>query len=164
MASKQGSGITMSHLRAFAVLAISAVALTSPLHAQTARHYDCSKAGNANKAVCKGAAPAAQGAVATRTTIARHYDCTKAGNANKAVCKGSAATTTAASVTPAPAPAAPVRTTATHTVITSYVTHSATTNASGPNGAAAQCKDGTYSHSQHRSGTCAGHKGVQTWY
>ena len=33
-----------------------------------------------------------------------------------------------------------------------------------PAGAAtARCKDGTLSHSQHRSGTCAGHKGVAAW-
>lgn len=27
----------------------------------------------------------------------------------------------------------------------------------------AKCKDGTMSHSQHRSGTCAGHGGVASW-
>jgi Protein of unknown function (DUF3761) len=32
-----------------------------------------------------------------------------------------------------------------------------------PSGASARCKDGTYSSSQHRSGTCSGHKGVQEW-
>lgn len=32
-----------------------------------------------------------------------------------------------------------------------------------PSGATAQCKDGTYSYSQHRSGTCSGHGGVRTW-
>jgi uncharacterized protein DUF3761 len=30
-------------------------------------------------------------------------------------------------------------------------------------GASAQCRDGTYSHSQHRSGTCADHGGVSRW-
>uniref|UniRef100_UPI0032AF4A90 DUF3761 domain-containing protein n=1 Tax=Sphingomonas sp. AR_OL41 TaxID=3042729 RepID=UPI0032AF4A90 len=38
------------------------------------------------------------------------------------------------------------------------------TNPRGPDGATAQCKDGTYSKSTHRAGTCAGHKGVATWY
>lgn len=34
---------------------------------------------------------------------------------------------------------------------------------SAPPGATAQCKDGTYSHSQHHSGTCSGHGGVAQW-
>ena len=34
---------------------------------------------------------------------------------------------------------------------------------SSPSGATAKCKDGTYSYSQHRSGTCAGHHGVAQW-
>ncbi len=33
-----------------------------------------------------------------------------------------------------------------------------------PAGASAQCDDGTYSFSQHRSGTCSHHGGVSTWY
>lgn len=33
-----------------------------------------------------------------------------------------------------------------------------------PAGASAKCKDGTYSFSQHRQGTCSGHGGVATWY
>ena len=32
-----------------------------------------------------------------------------------------------------------------------------------PAGATAECKDGTYSFSQHRSGTCSGHHGVSEW-
>jgi len=33
-----------------------------------------------------------------------------------------------------------------------------------PANATAQCGDGTYSFSQHRSGTCSHHGGVATWY
>ncbi len=32
-----------------------------------------------------------------------------------------------------------------------------------PKGATAQCRDGTYSYSKHRSGTCSHHGGVKTW-
>jgi hypothetical protein len=32
-----------------------------------------------------------------------------------------------------------------------------------PRGATARCKDGTYSFSQSRRGTCSGHKGVSSW-
>lgn len=34
---------------------------------------------------------------------------------------------------------------------------------SNPAGATAQCNDGTYSYSQHRSGTCSHHGGVAQW-
>lgn len=34
---------------------------------------------------------------------------------------------------------------------------------SPPVGATARCKDGTYSFSQHRQGTCSGHGGVAAW-
>jgi hypothetical protein len=32
-----------------------------------------------------------------------------------------------------------------------------------PPGATAQCRDGEYSFSQHRRGTCSGHGGVDHW-
>ena len=32
-----------------------------------------------------------------------------------------------------------------------------------PTGATARCRDGTYSYSQHASGTCSHHGGVATW-
>jgi hypothetical protein len=32
-----------------------------------------------------------------------------------------------------------------------------------PPGATAQCRDGDFSYSQHRSGTCSGHGGVSVW-
>lgn len=32
-----------------------------------------------------------------------------------------------------------------------------------PTGASARCRDGTFSFSQHRSGTCSHHGGVDTW-
>ena len=79
----------------------------------SARNYDCSKAGNANKTACKTtAAPAPKAAKASSTakvtkttTTERNYDCSKAGNKNKATCKTAAA--------PASAPAASKTQTAT---------------------------------------------------
>lgn len=87
--------------------ASTAVAADTP----AARNYDCSKAGNANKAACKGvaaapakpaAAPMAAKPAAKPTTAAaaRNYDCSKPGNANKAACK------TAAAPAPKPTPMA----------------------------------------------------------
>ena len=35
---------------------------------------------------------------------------------------------------------------------------------SRPAGATAKCRDGTYSYSLHRSGTCSHHGGVAVWY
>ena len=170
----------MHFVRLTPALVGAALLLTGSAHAQavattkTTRTYDCTKAGNANKTACKtatakpAAAPAA--ATVTRTTTARNYDCSKAGNANKAVCKNAVKPAVAAAAPAAPAPVAPVaatvtRTTAVHTQQTSRTTTTgAAVHAAGPNGATAQCKDGTYSKSTHRAGTCAGHKGVQTWY
>ena len=34
---------------------------------------------------------------------------------------------------------------------------------SAPSGTTARCRDGTYSFSKHRSGTCSHHGGVATW-
>ena len=139
------------------------VAMALPATGASARNYDCSKAGNANKAVCKGAAtpkPAAAPAAArpaASATSTRNYDCTKAGNANKTVCKG-AAKPVAAAPAPRAAPtqraAAPVAT----------ASHGQATHPGGPQGSTARCNDNTYSHSQTRSGTCSRHGGVAQWY
>ena len=45
------------------------------------------------------------------------------------------------------------------------VIHSPTRSRSGgvPSGASAQCRDGTYSFSTHRRGTCSHHGGVAAW-
>jgi hypothetical protein len=38
-----------------------------------------------------------------------------------------------------------------------------TSNGAAPAGATAQCRDGSYSFSQHHSGTCSSHGGVSSW-
>lgn len=164
------------------------VLATSSASAQTAaRNYDCSKAGNANKTVCKNAAAAAAAArPAPKPAATRNYDCSKAGNANKAVCKAAAA--------PAPKPATTRNYdcskagNANKTVCKGAASAPATTasrqapraapapasrpasvagentNPGGPGGATAKCKDGTMSFSAHRSGTCSRHGGVAQWF
>lgn len=194
-------GIVLKAMTILAFLMPAALAASPAVSATAARHYDCSKAGNANKAACKGAPSAAAPATPTRTTTSktaattttRHYDCTKAGNATKAACKTAGAqtpsgqspgavktstkttstttdctrwynrmravcrTSTASSptkttVAPAPRPAA---------------TTAASSNSGGennnPNGATAQCKDGTFSHAAHHQGACSRHGGVAKW-
>ena len=42
--------------------------------------------------------------------------------------------------------------------------HSPAYAPSRPAGASAKCRDGTYSFSQNRRGTCSHHGGVATWY
>ena len=42
--------------------------------------------------------------------------------------------------------------------------HSPVKAPSWPSGASAECRDGSYSYSQHRSGTCSHHGGVLTWH
>lgn len=181
----------------------------------TARNYDCSKAGNVNKAACKTASPVTTittvkaasktmpapnvsktkvtTSTATRTTTARNYDCTKAGNANKSACKAASArvagkATTAATVATydctkfynrmrtvcraqgvstktstsavAPAPAPMTRPRVTQTRTTTSTTRTARSDATG---ASAQCKDGTLSHSRVHIGACSHHGGVAKW-
>ena len=88
----------MKKLIVLASLAFGLASLSAPA---SARNYDCTKAGNANKAACKS--PAATTVSSQKTTkitttaTARSYDCTKAGNKNKSACKMAAS------------PAAPVR-------------------------------------------------------
>ena len=58
---------------------------------------------------------------------------------------------------------APVVTVAPVTTSIAPVTTPTTIPTSAPVGATAQCRDGTYSYSQTRSGTCSRHGGVSSW-
>jgi hypothetical protein len=53
-----------------------------------------------------------------------------------------------------------------YTNVDRNVIHSPATcnDGSVPAGATARCRDGTYSFSQNRRGTCSGHGGVAQWY
>ena len=50
-----------------------------------------------------------------------------------------------------------------YTNVSGNKVHSPAYSNSVPAGASARCRDGTYSFSQHRSGTCSHHGGVAEW-
>jgi hypothetical protein len=86
-------------------------------------------------------------------------DGTTTTSTGKGTCSGHGGVQKAAKTT---APAAPAATAAK----SSTATKSAPTAKAGntdPTGATAKCKDGTYSKSAHRSGTCSSHGGVAEW-
>ncbi len=138
--------------------AAAAAAKPAPAPKTATRNYDCSKPGNANKTVCKTAA-APKPPVMSPAATERHYDCSKAGNANKTACKGTGSVAAPTASKPAPTVAAPRAPTASKAPVVGQ-----NTNPGGPNGATAKCKDGSYSFSAHRSGTCSRHGGVAQFY
>jgi large subunit ribosomal protein L22e/Meckel syndrome type 1 protein len=164
-ASKAASKPTPATKAAPAKPGTTKVSSTATTKTVTERNYDCSKAGNKNKAVCKQAATPTK-PVVKETSVAtstRHYDCTKPGNANKEQCKVSATTHETATkpvAVPRSTAAAPAKPT-----VASKPTSNATTPADDHNaaGATAQCKDGTYSHAKAHSGACSHHGGVAKW-
>jgi hypothetical protein len=96
--------------------------------------------------------------------------CSGHGGVQKATKSGTGATAPAAAAPAAtPPPASVSKPSATAPATTSVkstpaaATSSATSGNTDPTGATAQCKDGTYSKSQHHSGTCSGHGGVAQW-
>ena len=67
---------------------------------------------------------------------------------------------------PAPvpvAPSVPIAPNGTYTNVDGNEVPSPYYAPSAPAGASAECRDGTYSFSQHRSGTCSHHGGVAEW-
>jgi Protein of unknown function (DUF3761) len=100
------------------------------------------------------ALPAHAADTATTTTC---KDGTTSSATGRGACSGHGGVQKAAS-TPAAAPAAQPK--------SSTASKSAPTAKAGntdPTGATAKCKDGTYSKSQHHSGTCSSHGGVAEW-
>lgn len=72
-------------------------------------------------------------------------------------------TSTPKPATPAPTPNSGLSNDNYYTNSDGNTVHSPAYSDSVPSGATAKCRDGTYSFSQHRSGTCSGHGGVYQW-
>jgi hypothetical protein len=130
-------------------------------------------------AVPAAAAPATPAAPASGATTTCK-DGTTTASTGKGTCSGhggvqkaTKAKPATAAMTPAPAaapaavaPAAAAPAASTTAAKTSTATKSApvaSASNTDPTGASAKCKDGTYSKSQHRSGTCSSHGGVAEW-
>jgi hypothetical protein len=94
----------------------------------------------------------------TTTTSSGKGTCSGHGGIQKAA-KAKPAT---AATAPAPA-AAPAAASAAKTSTATKSAPTATASNTDPTGATAKCKDGTYSKSAHRSGTCSSHGGVAEW-
>jgi len=160
-----------------AALGLAAAAHAAPPAAQATTPpaakgmtYDCTKAGNKNKAACKSvtqggvaaakpvAAPAMAAAKPPVNTIGApkmpmNYDCTKAGNKNKAACKNVVvppATATAAKPAAAAMPIAPARAAASaavaRTANAAAPARMATARIANPNEVAATQKNGKVVH------------------
>jgi hypothetical protein len=106
----------------------------------------------------------------TTSTATGRGACSGHGGVQKAskspAAAGATAPAAAATATAAPAAAASTSAAAPAAAKSSTASKSAPTAAAGntdPTGATAKCKDGTYSKSQHHSGTCSSHGGVAEW-
>jgi Protein of unknown function (DUF3761) len=121
-------------------------ALAMPGHADSPNPTTC-KDGTTSAATgrgaCSGHGGVQKGAKAAPTTTAPAAAPAPSG----AVSQSAPAATTAAKSTPSASKSAPA----------------AAAASSDPTGATAKCKDGTYSKSQHHSGTCSHHGGVAEW-
>lgn len=88
--------------------------------------------------------------------------CSGHGGVQKATNAKPAAAATAAA-TPASAAASPATALTKSTPVATKSAPTAAASNTNPTGATAKCKDGTYSKSQHHSGTCSSHGGVAEW-
>ena len=132
----------------------------------------CSGHGGVQKAASTKAAPAAAAPAApaasgtpttckdgTTSTASGRGACSGHGGVQKASKGQPASDESAAAPATAPTTGAPA---AAHSSA-SKSAPTATPSNTDPTGATAKCKDGTYSKSKHRSGTCSSHGGVAEW-
>ena len=88
--------------------------------------------------------------------------CSGHGGVQQATNAKPAAAATAAA-TPASAATSPATALTKSTPVATKSAPTAAASNTNPTGATAKCKDGTYSKSQHHSGTCSSHGGVAEW-
>lgn len=133
---------------------VLALALTLPAYAADA-------ADAAGPVTCKdGSTSTATG----RGACSKHGGVQKAKKAKAdAAAAAPAAPAAAPKAAAASAPAAAPAAAKPSAMAKSAAAPTATASASDPAGASAKCKDGTYSHSKHHSGTCSKHGGVAEW-
>jgi hypothetical protein len=139
----------------------------------------CSGHGGVQKAATTKAAPAAPAAAAPAApaepaasgTPSTCKDGTTSMATGRGACSGHGGVQKATKGKPAPdapaaaatAPAAAPTTPAAAKPSASKSAPTAAASNTDPTGATAKCKDGTYSKSQHHSGTCSSHGGVAEW-
>jgi hypothetical protein len=167
-----------------------AFALILPSHAADSTNPTTCKDGTTSSATGKGAcsghggvqkAPTSAGGAATSTSepaapttsggATTCKDGTTSSATGKGACSGhggvqkatSAKSAVAAPTTVTPAAATAAAPAAKSPPVTTKSAPTAATGNTDPTGATAKCKDGTYSKSQHRSGTCSSHGGVAEW-
>lgn len=99
----------------------------------------------------------------TTTTSTGKGTCSGHGGIQKATKSKPAAAATTAAPAAAPAAAPVASTTAAKSSTATKTAPTAAASNTDPTGATAKCKDGTYSKSAHRSGTCSSHGGVAEW-
>lgn len=174
----------------FALAALAAgctLASSAPAMAAAAKNYDCSKPGNANKAVCKnGSKDAIKGSTKpkeAKTVAPKAAKAEAKATPAKADAKTKPEVATAsterhydcskagnankaackgaavAAAKPAAKPAAMPKAAPKPKATPA----AASTENNNPAGAIAQCKDGTYSHAKNRTGACSRHGGVAKW-
>ena len=90
-------------------------------------------------------------------------DGTTTTSTGKGTCSGHGGIQKAAAPAAAAVPKTPAAPAAAKTSTAAKSVPTATAGNTDSTGASAKCKDGTYSKSAHRSGTCSSHGGVAEW-